>query len=48
MITGSGFSEIAKETGVFTQESVARVKKKGSQVLIGIPREVADQEKEWY
>lgn len=45
MITGSGFSEIAKETGVFTQESMARVKKKGSHVLIGIPREIADQEK---
>jgi len=45
MIGGSGFSEIAKETGVFTQEAVARVKKKGSQVLIGIPRETAEQEK---
>ncbi|SHN28152.1 alanine dehydrogenase [Cyclobacterium lianum] len=45
MIGGSGFSEIAKETGVFTQEAVARVKKKGSQVLIGIPREIAEQEK---
>jgi alanine dehydrogenase len=45
MISETGFTEIAKETGVFTQESMARVKKKGSGVLVGIPREVADQEK---
>lgn len=45
MITGSGFSEIATETQVYTQESMARVKKRGTQVVIGIPRETADQEK---
>ncbi|MEX0882838.1 MAG: alanine dehydrogenase [Cyclobacteriaceae bacterium] len=45
MISETGFTEIAKETGVFTQEARARVKSKRSAVLIGVPREVEEQEK---
>ncbi|MFC4873732.1 alanine dehydrogenase [Negadavirga shengliensis] len=45
MVAETGFTKIAKESGVYTQESLARIRKKGSSVLIGIPREIADQEK---
>ncbi|MEX2511799.1 MAG: alanine dehydrogenase [Cyclobacteriaceae bacterium] len=45
MISETGFTEIAKETGVFTQEARLRVKSKRSAVLIGVPREVEEQEK---
>ncbi|AKP50279.1 alanine dehydrogenase [Cyclobacterium amurskyense] len=45
MIGKTGFTEIAEEPLVYTQESMDRLKKKGPPILIGIPKETADQEK---
>ncbi|WP_339922894.1 alanine dehydrogenase [uncultured Cyclobacterium sp.] len=45
MIGKTGFTEIAEEPLVYTQESMDRLKRKGPPILIGIPKETADQEK---
>jgi alanine dehydrogenase len=45
MIGESGLAQIAKEPMAYTQESMSRLKRKGPPILIGIPRETADQEK---
>jgi alanine dehydrogenase len=42
---GAKITDIAKETGVYTKEALARVKKSDNSVLIGIPKEIAAQEK---
>ena len=41
----SGFSELAQEPSFFTQESPAKVKKSSQSLQIGVPKEVALQEK---
>jgi len=45
MIGKTGFTEIAEEPLVYTQESLDRLKRKGPPILIGIPKETAEQEK---
>lgn len=42
---GAKITEIAKSTGVYPKEAVARVKSSDNSILIGIPRESAEQEK---
>lgn len=41
----SGFAELAQEQGLYTQEAPAKVKKKSQSLKIGVPKEVALQER---
>ncbi len=41
----SGFAELAKEQGLYTQEAPAKVKKSKQSLKIGVPKEVALQER---
>jgi alanine dehydrogenase len=42
---GAKMAEISKEAGIYPQEALAKVKKSNNSLLIGMPREVAFQEK---
>lgn len=42
---GANITEVAKATGLYTKESVARVKKSDNSILIGIPKERVSHEK---
>jgi alanine dehydrogenase len=42
---GAKMAEISKEAGIYPQEALAKVKKSNNSLLIGMPKEVAFQEK---
>ena len=41
----SGFAQLAKEQSLYPQEAPAKISKRPNSISIGVPREVADQEK---